>query len=137
MACPYFYPLSPLQTTFWAVPPRFPLGEAYNGECRAQALAVEPEEAALRQFCNAGYGREACARFPKDSEADAIRFHLASDTGAAIRVQYVIEKECRPLKHGAFEFSPETDELAGDNTDEIVRRQSIAFVESYRRRKLA
>ena len=134
MACPYFYPVARLETNYWAVPPRLPLGDAYSGECRAQESSFQPDEKTARQFCNLGYGRGGCERFPSNAEADAVRFHIAGEAAGLIRIQYIVEKDCWPREHGTFECSMPSLELSGGVADEILRRQLVTFVESYRRR---
>ena len=134
MACPYFYPAKRLETDFWAVPPRMPLGDAYSGECRAQAVVFLPDEMILRRFCNLGYGRDGCQRFPKVAQADAVRFHVAGEFGDLIRIQYVFEKDCWPVLYGTADFSIATGEFTAAPPDEILRHQAAAFIDSYRRR---
>ncbi len=134
MACPHFYPVARLETNTWAVPPRLPLGDAYAGECRAQATSFQPDETTTREICNVGYGRECCERFPQDAGADAIRFHVMTDAGGLIRIQYIFEKNCWPREHGVFEF-PLTSQELSDGPDAILRRQATTFLDSYRRRK--
>lgn len=134
MACPYFYPLARLDTNYWAVPPRLPLGDAYSGECRAQESSFQPDEKTARQLCNLGYGRGSCERFPGNAEADAIRFHIAGEAAGLVRIQYIVEKDRWPREHGTFECSMASQELFSSVADETLRRQASAFVESYRRR---
>jgi hypothetical protein len=126
MACPYFYPVARFESSPWSVPPRLPLGDAFSGECRAPGNSAQPDETRIREICNLGYGRERCEQFPTESPADAIRFHVATDAGGLIKIQYVFEKDCWPGEHGVFERS-----AAG----EILRRQADAFLESYLRRR--
>ena len=88
----------------------------------------------MQQHCNFGYGRGLCERFPAEAEADAVRFHIASDSGELIRLQYVLERECWPISYGIADFSVSTNRFAAGLRDEILERQAAAFVESYRRR---
>ena len=81
----------------------------------------------MREVCNLGYGRHGCEQFPPASAADAIRFHVAEDSGELIRIQYVFEKDCWPNEHGD----------AAALTNEIARRQAHVFLESYLRRRSA
>jgi len=135
MACPYFYPTARLGKSFWAIPPRCPLGDAYQGECRSACATAQPDETILRQYCNFGYGRGHCGSFPGDAEADAVRFHIAGEFGQSIRLQYVLEKDCWPILYGTADFSMATQEFIAGPTDEILRRQAAVFIESYCRRK--
>jgi hypothetical protein len=82
-----------------------------------------------------GYGRARCDRFPELASTDAVRFHIASDAGALIRIQYVFEKECWPQEHGVFECHGATGKLSSGPAGEILRKQATAFIESYLRRK--
>jgi hypothetical protein len=134
MACPYFRPTARLETNSWIVPPRLPLGDAFTGECRADAGAFQPDEARLRQCCNVGYGRAACERFPRGAKHDAVRFHIANDAGGLIRIQYVFEEACWPREHGILMCSAATREMTGAD-DAILKSQAAAFVESYLRRR--
>lgn len=134
MACPYFYPLARFETTSWVVPPRLPLGDAFTGECRAAATAFQPAEDQLRQVCNLGYGRGRCEHFPEAADADAIRFHVAHDAGALVRIQYVFEKDCWPGLHGGMECS-EAGVVSTEPQNEVLRRQAAAFAQSYLRRR--
>jgi hypothetical protein len=130
MACPYFYPVARFETSPWSVPPRLPLGEGYSGECRAPSSPAQPalelSETHLREICNVGYGRRCCEHFPAQSDADAIRFHVSSDAGKLIKIQYIFEKDCWPGEHGEIDFTA----VSG-----VLRRQAEAFRESYLRRR--
>jgi len=125
MACPYFYPVARFETSPWSVPPRLPLGDAFSGFCRAPGNTVQPDEMRMRTVCNLGFGRRACEQFPETSAADAVRFHVAQDSGELIHIQYVFEKECWPGEHGD----------AASLTDDILQRQAQVFRESYLRRR--
>ena len=135
MACPYFYPVARFEANHWAVAPRLPLGDAYSGECRAPKASLQPDETILRQCCNLGYGRGRCRDFPSCSNADAVRFQIASETEAWINIQYVFEKDCWPVLYGTAVYSIATREVSGELPDEVLRRQLGAFVESYLRRR--
>jgi hypothetical protein len=127
MACPYFFPVARFETSPWSVPPRLPLGDAFSGVCRAPQNGVQPDETRMREVCNPGLGRHACEQFPPGSTVDAIRFHVAKDSGEFIQIQYVFEKDCWPTEHGN----------ASGLTNEISRRQADVFLESYLRRRNA
>jgi hypothetical protein len=133
MACPYFYPVARFETSPWSLPPRLPLGDAFSGLCRAPGSAAQPpaqppfqpDETRIREVCNLGYGRHACEQFPATSAADAIRFHVAQDSGELINIQHVFEKDGWPGEHGD----------AASLTNETLRRQAQAFLESYLKRR--
>lgn len=104
------------------------------GECRAQSATYNPDEITLRQFCNVGYGRGCCERFPNSAETDAVRLHILGSAGGVTRVKYVFEKDCWPKEHGSFDWSAAGSELSGDSSDLILRRQVTVFLENYERR---
>jgi hypothetical protein len=105
------------------------------GECRATVPASQPDEDRLRRFCNFGYSRGSCDCFPPDSASDATRFHVAEDDGEMIRIQYIFEKYCWPLRQGSLEYSVGRATLQNQGSEEIIERQATAFVECYLRRR--
>ena len=139
MACPFFAPSVPL-----APPPnsaespmqRMPLGDAYAGICAADPSApFEPSEPVLRRFCNCGYARGLCSRFPSDHPADAVRFSIFEDQGRAdIRIVFIVEQYHSPLDHGPLRYS--NGAWIGDPPSEPLASQARAFIENYLSRKL-
>ena len=92
----------------------------------------------MREICNFGYGRDRCDQFPAPASADAIRFHIAQDNGALIKIQYVFEKDCWPREHGELEYSVHTSVNATRTSAcATLMRQADVFVESYLRRRNA
>ena len=89
----------------------------------------------MRHACNVGYAGGQCDRFPTTSDADAVRFHVAADSEQVIRIQYIFEKNCWPLRHGAFEYSTVSDTVTGNLESEILRQQATVFIASYLRRR--
>ena len=87
---------------------------------------MQPDETRMREVCNLGYGRHSCDQFPAQSDADAIRFHVASDAGELIKIQYVFEKDCWPGEHGEVDFGAAPTTLL---------RQAEVFAQSYLRRR--
>ena len=114
-----------------------PLGDLWTGECRSQpGQPCQPDEAAIRPLCNLGYARGNCARFPASPEIpDAVRFTIARDEGALLRLYYVIERDHHPFAHGPLEYSPASSAFDGLPDRENFARQAWAYVESYLRRK--
>ncbi len=123
--------MAPWNDRSWSVTPRLPLGGPHQGECRAQADSFAPDEPTLRQFCNLGYGRGHCERFPSHGEADAVRFHVTLHRTATLRVQYVFEKACWPVRHGVLELSGTVE----PPQEAILERQAMAFAQSYLRQR--
>ncbi len=80
----------------WSDPPRLPLIDPCDGVCEAEASLWTPDEAALKQYCNTGYARGRCPRFPAAAPYDAVRFTAGEDG----EVRYVFEKNYSPAGHG-------------------------------------
>ncbi|MDQ2899948.1 MAG: hypothetical protein M3Y07_09130 [Acidobacteriota bacterium] len=135
MACPYFYPLETMDERRWPGPPRLPLGDPYAGVCRARAEPHAPGESAMRDLCNQGYARGACAEFPERSGPDAVRFNIGRDSGGVVRIAFIVESDHLPYGHGAFEYSRESGQVSPAPAEETLRKQAEAYLESYLRRK--
>ncbi len=123
MPCPLFLPASPLGD-FSRAP--MPLGNAYGGECAADPGALIPIDT-LRRCCNPGYARENCARAAQ-SEADAARFMIKSDSDGQINVSWSLERNHHPVAVGTVTF-PAADCVAP------IERQARAYLDSYLRSK--
>ena len=86
MACPYFYPIAKADGV--RQPARAPLGAIYVGRCDL----VGPCDT---DACNFGYAEGRCAVFPKDADADAVRFTVLHG-----RTMFVLEKDYSPVRYG-------------------------------------
>jgi hypothetical protein len=136
MACPLFYPLQAFEERRWSPRPQMPLGDPYEGECRATA-GHRPDERDLRSLCNLGYARGKCARFPESCPADAARFSAIRDDGRTIAITWVQEREHRPAGHGVLEYSATSQEFLAPHPDAILNQQAAAYVRAFLRRKAA
>ena len=130
MACPFFLADEPLSSSREARP--VPLGDFYQGQCSADPTAYRPNETELRAWCNFGYARGACPRFPAAASADAVRFAVAADRDEEITVHFCLERDHRPGRHGSLVY------LRGSGVvppgDSGVNTLATAYVEAYRRR---
>ena len=131
MPCPYFLPTLPRQSTTWAKPPRVPLGEIYAGVCCAGESRFEPDENAL---CNSGYASECCSHFPAGAECDAMRYSISTADDTMVVIQFILEKDHGPLRHGRAEYAIERKELSG--LEGVAAAQGRAFVQSFLRRRV-
>ena len=113
-----------------------PLGDAWAGVCRAVPdQPYPPAESVLEPYCNFGYARGHCDRFPADCGPDAVRFTIVSDDGASLRLYYVLERDHRPFAHGPLEFSVTRGELTTATEGALTSRQVSAYTDSYLRRR--
>jgi hypothetical protein len=133
VACPFFMPSRRLEHVGWVIPPRLPLGDPWGGTCHADADNIaEPLETQQRELCNCGYARGRCERFPGGGGApDATRFSITGDTGAVIRLVYIVEKDHAPVAHGVLEFASEDGFAEAAGVSNLLTTQARAFVESY------
>lgn len=137
MSCPYFYPLTPRIEGAGPQHAMLPLGDLWAGVCRANADEPWcPDDASLKLLCNLGYARGVCERFPGTDGPDAVRFAIREDDGARLGIYYVLERDHHPFAHGPLEFSMTCEALLGASPGGTVTRQALAYIESYRRRKL-
>src|SRR6185295_11024675 len=113
-----------------------PLGEIYQGTCHADThTPFSPGDETLRDFCNIGYARRRCSRFPANAQADAVRFAITSDGSGVIRIQYATEVDHLPGPHGLLEYSRASGAFSFSHADRLIQRQAEAYLSSYLRRK--
>ncbi len=118
-------------------PPRLPLGDPCRGECTAHANTAEPSLEDLRLYCNVGYARGICARFPKASEtADAVRFSITRDDNGTLALLYIVEKDYSPLHYTALIYDTGSANFTTPLESPTVRAQAQRFVESYLNRRI-
>jgi hypothetical protein len=96
----------------------------------------QPDEPTLREFCNIGYPRNRCSRFPNDAGPDAVRFSALSERNGTLEIYYIVEKDRSPLQHGRLDYLMEEHRLAQQDGGDLIRKQAQAYAESYLRRKL-
>jgi hypothetical protein len=136
VACPFFLPTGAFEDSAWSTPPRLPLGDPCRGVCRAGVDLFEPDAGTLRQYCNCGYGRHGCPRFPDGAFADAMRYSLEVEGNGRLTIRYVYERDYSPVRHGLVEFCEATEELSGDLDDSVAREQAKAFARSLSKRRV-
>ncbi|MGA2273656.1 MAG: hypothetical protein ABSH00_08875 [Bryobacteraceae bacterium] len=135
MSCPCFLPVEPRPYAAASRRAMLPLGDAWTGICRAVPDDLfRPDDSTLDTFCNLGYARGRCARFPADHGPDAVRFTIVSNDGAVLRLYYVLERDHRPFAHGALEFSVAQNELTTPAEGALTAAQARAYAASYLRR---
>ncbi len=105
-----------------------PLGTFWAGDCLTTQTPVD--DPALLPACNLGYARGACPHFPPGEPADAVRFTIARDEGATIRIYYVMERDHHPHQHGALEYSRESRAILTEAPPALTR-QAAAYAETY------
>ena len=139
MSCPYFEPLEPHPRASGAPFGLLPLGGAWTGACHADpAGAVRPEDSALHRFCNLGYARGSCPRFPADDPGpDAVRFTISGHQDGSLRLYYVLERDHRPFAHGPLEYAIARGAFTSAPAGNLTARQAAAYASNYLRRQSA
>lgn len=135
MACPFFYPIEAFDQSRWHTRPQMPLGDPYDGECRADAATYRPNDEELRKLCNLGYVRGKCPRFRHAHEVDAVRFTVSREVNDSIIVTYVQERDHRPFEHGKLEYQMGTQSFVSPHPEVNVHQQARAYVAAYLRRR--
>lgn len=135
MSCPFFYPREPLDETRWRTPRPLPLGDAYDGDCRAVDPPSHPTDEQLKLFCNLGYARGRCPRFPGTHPVDATRFGVSADRDGRIVIAYAQERDHRPQAHGRLEYDQARGVFSEPHPDPIIQEQARSYLAAYVRRK--
>jgi hypothetical protein len=131
MACPWFYP----QKRLGASASILPLGDAWDGECRAPgAEAGVNDRGTLVRCCNMGYAGASCARF-RASGPDAVRFAVVSDSGGLVSLSCITEKAYLPFGRAALAYDARAEVFTVPHPDPNIGRQAWAYVNSYISRK--
>lgn len=132
MPCPFFFATKPL----WGIGhPQMPLGELYEGECRAAPDGYRPGPEELRNLCNLGYARKSCPRFPAEAGPDAVRFSVAQDSEDTVLIRYVEERGHRPWDHGWLEYHVAEHKFVAAHANPLLNRLAEAYAEAYLRRR--
>ncbi len=129
MACPYLIPTERLAGGGWLHPGRLPLGVGFAGKCNACGEPAPIAEGQLHE-CNLGYARD-CPRLPASREWDALRFGISLPRDGWLTVQYVCEREHRPVEHGELEYELAAKQWTKPHPDPRVQRKAERYVESY------
>ena len=144
MACPFFMPVKKLDGGNWLHPYRLPLGGGWHGHCTAPGHEQQvPPQATLEACCNLGYARD-CLWAPRECISDAVRFAVisprqfspsASPHGPVLRLQFVCERDHRPLDHGELAFDLTQSIWLRAHNDPRIQRMAECFVTSYLQKK--
>lgn len=139
MACPFFHPGANFVDGAWLSPPRLPLGDPCFGECKADgAESIQPSLDELRNYCNAGYARGRCSRFPSRTDAaDAVRFSVSGDHEGGVSLVYVYERDYGPVRHGMLVYDISAGSFNDAPESTVLEAQARVFVTGYLARRLA
>ncbi len=150
LACPYFMPVTRLESGSWPHPARLPLGGGWCGHCTAPGHEDKvPAQDVLEAFCNLGYA-SGCCWSPSDRVWDAVRFAVSAPLDPAVRsvpqniatvparilvLRYVCEKDHRPMDSGDLEFDLSRAAWLRRHDDARIQKMAECFLDSYLKRK--
>jgi hypothetical protein len=60
---------------------------------------------------------------------------VAADTESVLRLEYVVERNHAPLEHSSLECSLKQERWVVGHSNDVLRRQAQAYLESYLLRK--
>jgi len=139
MACPYFMPTERLENGSWPHPSRLPLAGGWNGHCTAPGHDGEtPTQNIVEAFCNLGYA-DGCSWAPRARAFDAVRFAVQPQAEKAngariIQLQYVCERNHRPLEAGILQFDAAQKRWLQAHADRCIQKMAGCFLEAYMKR---
>jgi hypothetical protein len=131
LACPYFVPREMLNDGSWPHPSRLPLGAGWTGACCAGGPLTQPEDSAIRDFCNLGYAT-GCKHLPEAREWDAVRFIVAGTGSNRITLSFVCELANAPAAHGRLTFDLVHEKWLAVHADARVQRLADGYLRAYR-----
>lgn len=141
-------PIARLENGAWSHPSRLPLGCGWSGQCTAPGHEGEvPAQNVLEESCNLGYAAT-CIRLPQERAWDAVRFAVSAQRNAGgrteafsdraatvIQLDYVCEREHRPVEHGQLEFDAAQSTWPRQHPNPAVQKMAECFLESYRTKR--
>lgn len=135
LACPYFIPTHAMNGE-WLHPSRLPLGAGWTGRCGAPGHDdAEPSSEDIRERCNLGYATD-CARLPQERTCDSVRFSVARESNAQVRVWFVCEKAHAPAGHGILVYDLSTQQWSAPHSDPRIQRLAECYLQSYLLRRI-
>jgi hypothetical protein len=134
VACSFFYPTLRHERELWPFRRRLPLGDGFHGHCTAPGHeGTIPDEASLRDCCNMGYAN--CPRLPKEREADAVHFSVASDRDGVISLHWVMVRNHAAAEYGRLDFERAAFSWKLPHWNPTLQRMAQCYLESYLARR--
>jgi len=145
MACPFFMPIEKLEGGTWAHPSRLPLGCGWSGHCTAPGHEGEQlEQLEDLHSCNLGYA-DSCRRMPPERAWDAVRFAVRANAlrtvsgneepAGRIELQYVCERQHRPVEYGTLEFDAPARTWLRSHGDARVQKMAECYLQVHLERR--
>ena len=108
-----------------------PLGDRWEGVCRAARDAPRNPGDSVLHLCNMGYARGQCPHFPAGDGPDSVRFTVRGSGNGLVSLYYSIERDHHPFAHGPLVYSTASGTLTDPPAGETLDRQARAYAESY------
>jgi len=76
-----------------------------------------------------------CTKLPAERSCDAVRFGVAAEGGARMRLLFVCEANHLPVEHGILEYDTARATWTSAHPDPRLQKMAECYLESYRARK--
>jgi len=115
----------------WPHPPRLPLGGGWDGHCTAPGyVGAIPEHEHLHEGCNLGYAA-ACPKLPSERRWDAVRLGIAREERAQVILNFVCERDHRPVDYGRLRFDLSSSSWTEAHPDPRIQRMAECLLQAH------
>jgi hypothetical protein len=130
MPCPYFAPraaVPQLESTGG----RFPLIDAFLGDCHATEFPSPAPDEMLIPCCNHGYSRAECPKFPVADNRSALRYSVVRRSPDFLDLVIIVERGYTPVTWQSIRYIIESGVLEPACADACTQAQALAFSKAY------
>lgn len=110
---------------------RLPLIDEYDGVCRANCEPVTAPSELRFSYCNHGYSRGGCDRFPSHEELCCLRYDVVGRSETTLSVICIEERNYAPVRWHRVQYLFASDEFDPELADGCMRAQALAFCRSF------
>jgi hypothetical protein len=130
MPCPYFAPRAALPQAE-LTGGRFPLIDAFLGDCHAMEGASAAPAEMLVRCCNHGYSRAECPNFPAADDRSSLRYSVIQRSPEFLDLMIIVERGYTPVTWRGIRYCIESGLLEPPCEDACTRAQALAFSKAY------
>jgi len=130
LSCPFFIPRERADDIAFPHPGRLPLGRSWRGSCSAPGHEQAVLGAKDLESCNLGYAKS-CSRLPNERSSDAMRFAVKRDSERRVSLEFVLEREHRPVAHGRLQFDQRSGSWISLHPDRRIQKKAECFLDAY------
>jgi hypothetical protein len=130
MPCPFFAPRN-IVAKQQNVNARLPLLDEYDGLCHARPEPIEAPAELRFRYCNHGYSKGSCDRFPSGEVRSSVRYDVLRQSRSALELVCIEEQNYAPLRWHTIQYFLGRERLEPEVDDVCTQAQAIAFCRSY------